>query len=228
MRDATLAGTRRPAPPAEMLSGDGVSRLVLAPAPALLDWALTTFVLEDGTLRNEEHAHLEHADLCMLWASSGFGKQGRTVLGQAEQVMFRASGWQKARQEQQVVERFGRVPSFLITIDASYAATCSDNEFCALIEHELSHIGQERDDFGQPAFKRDGTPKLAMRSHDVEEFVGVVRRYGPSEDVLRLVEAAKNSPSCHASQSRERAAPVSPRQLDQMGFWKTSPREQQR
>ena len=33
-----------------------------------------------------------------------------------------------------------------------------------------------------------------MRGHDVEEFIGVVRRYGASADVQELVDAA-NSPA---------------------------------
>ena len=33
-----------------------------------------------------------------------------------------------------------------------------------------------------------------MQGHDVEEFVGVVRRYGMSEDVRKLVNAANKNP----------------------------------
>jgi hypothetical protein len=33
-----------------------------------------------------------------------------------------------------------------------------------------------------------------VRSHDAEKFVGVVRRYGMTEDVRRLVEAANSQP----------------------------------
>jgi hypothetical protein len=36
-----------------------------------------------------------------MWASDSFAKKGR-CLGQAEQVMLRAGGWQKARMEQQM------------------------------------------------------------------------------------------------------------------------------
>jgi hypothetical protein len=89
---------------------------------------------------------------------------------------------------------FGRVPSYLITLDASYCAQCSDADFCALIEHELYHIAQEHDAFGAPKFTKEGMPKLCMRGHDVEEFVGVVRRYGASPEVQALVDAA-NSPA---------------------------------
>ncbi len=50
--------------------------------------------------------HLLDADIRVMWASSSFEKQGRTVLGQAEQVAFRAGGWQKARMEQQMRDWF--------------------------------------------------------------------------------------------------------------------------
>ncbi|RMO47864.1 hypothetical protein ALQ40_01895 [Pseudomonas syringae] len=134
------------------------------------------------------------ADICIMWASSAFTKQGRTVLGQAEQVAFRAGGWQKARMEQQMRDWFGYVPSYIITLAADYCSQCSDADFCALVEHELYHIAQATDQYGAPKFTQDGLPKLEMRGHDVEEFVGVVRRYGASPDVQLLVDAA-NKPA---------------------------------
>lgn len=165
------------------------------PAPELLAWTEQTILAPGGALHNPDHAHLLDADLAFLWAPGAFEKAGRTVLGQAEQVMFRAGGWQKARQEQQMVEWFGRVPEFLITLAADYCATCSDAEFCALVEHELYHVGQARDPFGAPAFDKEGRPRLRIVGHDVEEFVGVVARYGPTAEVRRLVKAAAATPA---------------------------------
>lgn len=177
----------RPQPPATQWSE-------IVPSPELRDWTMDTFIREGGRLRNEDHIHLLDADIGFLWARTGFVKASRLVLGQAEQVAFRAGGWQKARAEQQMVEWFGDIPDFLITLASDYCAECSDAEFCALVEHELYHIAQELDAFGAPAFIRDGMPKLKLRGHDVEEFVGVVRRYGASPDVQRLVEAANSRP----------------------------------
>lgn len=164
------------------------------PAPEVLKWARAIILIEGGALHNEDHAHLEYADVQFLWAPHSFAKQGRTVLGQCEEVTFRCGPWQKGRQQQQMADWFGAVPDFLITLDASYCLTCSDAEFCALLEHELYHIAQELDEFGAPAFNKYGLPKLCMRAHDVEEFVGVVRRYGASEDVQRIIDAAKAAP----------------------------------
>ncbi len=46
------------------------------------------------------------------------------------------------------------------------------------------------DEFGAPKFTQEGMPKLKLRGHDVEEFVGVVRRYGASEEVQAVIDAA--------------------------------------
>ena len=40
-----------------------------------------------------------------------------------------------------------------------------------------------------------GRASLEMRSHDVEEFHGVVQRYGASPDVQKMVELANNGPT---------------------------------
>lgn len=186
----------RPHPPAQLLELSEFADLGirLQPAPDVWEWIEAQVLAETGSIHNPDHAHLIDADIGILWASAAFNKQGRAVLGQAEQLMFRAGGWQKARQEQQMVEWFGRVPAYIITLAADYCAQCSDTDFCALVEHELYHIAQATDQYGAPKFTQEGLPKLQMRGHDVEEFVGVVRRYGASPDVQELVDAA-NKPA---------------------------------
>ncbi len=186
----------RPSPSAVLLKlsdplGLGIR---VTPAPEVWDWVQAAILADTGSIHNEDHAHLIDADVVVMWASSSFEKQGRFVLGQAEQVAFRAGGWQKARMEQQMFDWFGRVPEFIITLAADYCSQCSDAEFCALVEHELYHIAQATDQYGAPKFTQEGAPKLKLRGHDVEEFVGVVRRYGASEEVQAMVDAA-NSPA---------------------------------
>jgi len=186
----------RPYPPASLLelselSGFGIR---LIPAPEVWEWLQAEILADTGSIHNEEHAHLIDADIRVMWASSAFTKKGRTVVGQAEQVAFRAGGWQRARMEQQMLDWFGDVPAYIITLAADYCADCSDADFCALVEHELFHIDQELDQYGAPKFTKKGAPKLCIRGHDVEEFVGVVRRYGASSDVQRMVDAANGSP----------------------------------
>lgn len=179
----------RPLPPAEFVE-DFAPHIRLMPADDLSGWISDHILDADGSLHNPDHQHLVEADIGFMWASSAFTKKGRTVLGQAEEVMMRAGGWQKARMEQQLYDWFGRKPDFIITLAADFCLECSDVEFCALVEHELYHIAQKVDEFGTPEFTRDGQPKLCMRGHDVEEFVGVVRRYGASADVQMIIDAA--------------------------------------
>lgn len=186
----------RPMPPARVMELSELSDfgIRLTPAPDVWEWLSAEILADTGSIHNEDHAHLIDADVVVMWASSSFEKQARIVLGQAEQVAFRAGGWQKARMEQQMLDWFGRVPEFIITLAADYCSQCSDTEFCALVEHELYHIAQATDQYGAPKFTQEGAPKLKLRGHDVEEFVGVVRRYGASEDVQALVDAA-NKPA---------------------------------
>ncbi|WP_434648334.1 putative metallopeptidase [Pseudomonas sp. D1-2] len=184
----------RPMPPAALLDLSDLPGLGmrLVPAPEVWEWLQAEILANTGSIYTSDHAHLLDADVRVMWASSSLNKQGRTVLGQAELVAFRAGGWQKARMEQQMRDWFGDVPSFIITLAADYCAQCSDLEFCALIEHELYHLAHATDKYGQPAFTQDGKPKIKLRGHDVEEFVGVVRRYGATPDVQALVDAANN------------------------------------
>lgn len=189
-------GPARPFPPAELVASDLPA---FVPAPEVGVWFAAHVLADDGYLHNPEHKHLREADIGYLWASAGFVKQGRTVLGTCEMVAFRAGGWQKQRQEAQFLAWFGHVTQFLITLAGDYCAQCGDTEFTALLEHEHYHIAQKLDEFGSPAFTKEGAPKLAIRGHDVEEFVGVVRRYGPSVDVRRLLDAAAGKPEVAAA-----------------------------
>lgn len=184
--------TKRPMPPAYPISGDFIA------APEIFEWLQATIFNKDHALYNPDHAHLHHLEmprLSFLWTDVEAAQKQRQVLGTCEKVAFRAGGWQKARQETQMYGWFGDVPEYLITLDAEHCRTCDDTDFCMLIEHELYHIAQAKDIFGMPRFSRmTGEPVLMIAAHDVEEFVGVVRRYGMSEDVRKMVEVANKSP----------------------------------
>jgi len=171
------------------------------PADGVAQWVHETILGERSPIFNADHIHLKDADIEFLWAAQENSRQMRRVVGQCEEVTFRCGAWQKGRQEQQMHEWFGRVPAYLITLDALYANECSDIEWCSLIEHELYHIAQRTDEFGAPAFTKDGLPKLGIRGHDVEEFVGIVRRYGAGAaagDTAKLIAAAQRVPEVGA------------------------------
>lgn len=183
---------KRPYPPLGFTKQDSFRPYIsIIPANEVYSWVSDNILMGNGILHNEDHFHLHTADIVFMWASNAFDKRGRVVLGQCEEVMLRAGGWQKSRMEQQMHEWFGRIPKFIITLAADYCEQCNDLEFCALVEHELYHIGQATDEFGAPKFNKEtGMPVLKLRGHDIEEFVGVVRRYGASKDVQEMVDAA--------------------------------------
>lgn len=188
------SGRARPAPP------DGVG--AFGPAPELTDWIFRTFILPGGALTNPEHGHLSHARLGALWATVPCVRRGVRAVGMAERPEARGHPWVAGRAEFQLEAWFGFVPDFLLTFDAVWWGEVSDATACALVEHELYHCGQARDRFGAPRFTKEGRPVFELRGHDVEEFVGVVRRYGAGAAAGRtaeLVQAAALRPEVAAA-----------------------------
>jgi len=146
----------RPFPPTDLIDrAEEDETIRLEPAVDLKEWVLKNFLTIGGALHNPDHDHIAellHDDetiLAFAWASSACMAKKRMVLGQCEKVMFNQGGWKKARQEQQMRDWFGFVPVYLITVDASFCEKSNDVEFCRLIEHELYHIGVERDEDGE-------------------------------------------------------------------------------
>jgi len=188
----------RPQPPADLISSIGDC---FEPSEELRDWIVDTFIAEDGELANPDHAHLAEAEIGVLWTNCDNSRNMRTVIGQCELMPPMAMGkWQRARAVQQIEEWFGAMPDFLLTFSAPAAAMLDDASFCALVEHELYHAAQKLDQYGAPKFTNDGRPSFGIRGHDVEQFVGVVARYGASATgVTELVEAANRKPIMQAS-----------------------------
>lgn len=174
-----------------------MSEAQFEPSPELRLWVQQAFLEEDGPLHNPDHGHLRRARIGFLWTNVPNTKQGKSVAGTAEIPSSQGSVWGKARAKYQLDGWFRDRLHFLITLDASYAFECDDVHFAALIDHELYHCAQARDIFNCPRFTKDGDPVFALRGHDAEEFVGVVRRYGvgaAASGVAELVAAASLTP----------------------------------
>lgn len=200
---------KRPQPPADHL-------IAFEPAPELAGWLRRVFIEDAGPLFNERYQHLTDAHIACLWTNIPNSRNMRTVLAQAEIMPPMAMGkWQKARAVHQIEEWFGEVPDFLLTFDAGFASQADDVTFCAVVEHEMHHCGRALDQYGQPRFHQDGSPMLAIQGHDVEEFVGVVERYGAAATGMeRMKEALNRGPTiaiasitaaCGTCQARKRA-----------------------
>ncbi|WP_298144387.1 putative metallopeptidase [uncultured Acinetobacter sp.] len=192
----------RPFPPTELIDqAEQEEAIRLAPAPELKEWVVKNWLTVGGELHNPDHDHIaellhdNEEFLAFAWASSAAVSKKRMVLGQCEKVMFNQGGWKKARQEQQMRDWFGFIPQYLITIDATYCEQANDRDFCRLIEHELYHIGVERDEDGEVIYSdHTGLPKHYLAGHDVEVFFGEIRQHGVDSSVQRLLEIAKNAP----------------------------------
>lgn len=152
------------------------------PCPKTLEWLRGTFLNEDSPLYNVEHDHLNSAAIGVLWTNAHNSRHGKQIVGTAEIAKPPASlsKWAKARWEHQMAQWFGDAAlDFVITLYAPYFAGVDELEQYSGAEHELYHCGQALDQFGLPKFSRTtGKPVFAIRGHDVEEFVGIMKRYG--------------------------------------------------
>lgn len=159
-------------------------------------WARNTFIDADAPLVNPDHEHLREATVMVAWTARPGRMTGRNILGQCEMLQHGAKNWRKGWSSSLALmwaeaEGWEDEPDFLILLSAPWFATCSDLEACAVIEHELYHCGQQMDEFGEPRFSQStGLPLWCVRGHDVEEFVGVARRYGAYSGELREIHAA--------------------------------------
>lgn len=188
-------GLSRPYPPKQLLVT--LPEVEFLPAPEITDWIRDVLLSQDSPLFNEDHVHLDDAQIGCLWTSKYYTKHQREVMGLCEVPNIQGNTWLKGRMEQQLTEWFGGVPDFVLTFYAPFANAITNAEWCRLIEHEVYHCGQQLDDYGMPKFTKEGVPKFGIRGHDVEEFVGVVRRYGISachESTREFVEAANQDP----------------------------------
>lgn len=170
------------------------------PCPKTLAWVRATFLNPDAPLYNVEHDHLNSADIGVLWTNAPNSRHGKRIVGTAELATPPPSlqKWAKARWSQQVAEWFGDVDlDFIITLYAPYFAGADEITCYSGPEHELFHCGQKLDEFGFPKFRKDGRPVFSIRGHDVEEFVGIMKRYGPTAgagDTLAFTMASRIAP----------------------------------
>lgn len=182
-----------PSPPGELLEPLGPA---FAPAPDLAEWVYAAFIADGAELENPEHEHLRSADICFLWAGTGYEKKRKRILGEARLGEVTGSNaWTTGRTEQQLREWFGAVPDFLITLDARwFGREASNLARCAVIEHELKHCAQQVDRYGMPRFSREtGLPLWEIAGHDVEEFTSVASRYGAWSPALQEMRSALQS-----------------------------------
>jgi hypothetical protein len=177
----------------------------IEPALEIAEWMQAAFIAAEATYPNPDHEHLREADIACLWTNVEYTDGAVAVGGTAELVRLSGKPWPKARAVDHICLLFGRIPDFILTFYAPYAAEADDATWCALVEHELYHCAQKLDKDRLPKFDPEGKPVWAMRPHDVEEFVGVMQRYGVGACAGKsreFVEAAARPPLFDAEQLR--------------------------
>lgn len=161
------------------------------PAPDMTDFIYQTFISDSSELHNPAHKHLSHGRLGVLWTNTEYTKKKRRILGTAEKPARSSSTWKSKRGEYQLTQWFDDIPDFVITLQANFFAGAGNPERCALLEHELMHCAQARDEFGAPRFNQQtGRPVFTIKGHDVEQFIGVIERYGATSDEERRMKKA--------------------------------------
>lgn len=149
----------------------------------------------------EELSHLKEfeADIVFLMRCKELMLGGRMVLGQVH--MPKVQGMLKDFFLWMIEELFGRVPDFLVTLDAEYWEVADARQREILIYHELQHAVLKLDADGCPAIDENtGKARWKLAGHDVEEFASVVRRYGAhSPDIQGFIAALQEHEAAQAS-----------------------------
>jgi hypothetical protein len=183
----------KPIPP-EHLHEPGFN---VEPAPEAAEWLKQMFVLDGAPLMNPDHEHMRKVDLVCLWTNVEFEDGGMPIVGMAEIVNVNGKPWPRAEKTDHLCMLHGNIPQARIWLYAPAWATCSHWRACAVGEHELYHYAHKHDGEGDPMFDDLDRPVLTKRAHDVEEFVGVMVRYGVDNCAGRsraFVEAALQKP----------------------------------
>lgn len=174
---------------------------IFLPAPELDVFVKENFLNEESKLYNEDHLHLRQARIAYLWTNVANSRGGKSIVATAETPRPPAIGgkWARAKWEYQMERWFGHSSfDFLITMNARYINNSEPIVGFATLDHELYHCGQKLGDYGAKKFsKTSGRPEYILVGHDLEEFVGIWRRYGVEAgagESIKMAAAAKRKP----------------------------------
>lgn len=159
--------------------------------PELTDHIHNTILSPTHKMFNPVHLHLNELDLGFLFTNIENSTKGQRILGQAKIPGSGGDAWGVGMTNLFLIERFGYFPDALIILNGIWFSGATNLQRYALIEHELFHIAQKTDQYGLPQWDDEtGKPKIKIQGHDVEEFIGVVSRYGTYSPELAQMKGA--------------------------------------
>ncbi|PLU66264.1 hypothetical protein BMJ20_27740, partial [Sinorhizobium medicae] len=142
---------------------ENISSLAFISAEDMPEWIKAAFLDPSSPLHNEEHAHLAHAEIGFLWTVVKNSRKGRRIIGQCEEGKPQGAMGKWARARAEM-----QVKQWFGFVP-DFIITL-DAEYC----------------------RACGAPVFTIRGHNVEEFVGVVRRYGADAAGVRAIVNAAN------------------------------------
>lgn len=110
----------------------------------------------------EDHKSLDAVRVDFIYRDKASKSNGRTVLAKARKV----SGLNAFLANAEMVQR----DFFVIEVAEDTWDQLDEHQQKALVDHELMHCHVE--------FDEAGTPQLAIRGHDMEEFRAIIERHG--------------------------------------------------
>lgn len=152
-----------------------------APAFTLVDETHEAYQMVDDLVARH-HTTLSDAKIALVWAHKlKPDRDGHLVWGFAKKI-----GAQ---------ERLYHDHDFQVVLNAAVWQEMQPEHRVALLDHELSHCGSKTDD--------DGNVTYYLVKHDLEEFVGVVKRRGLWRDTI---EATVKAALEHKAEQEKKAA----------------------
>ena len=169
----------------------------MEPAPEVVDWLRGMFIDDGAPMLNPRHAHLRKVDLVAMWTNAEYVEGGVLVVGRAEIVNVNGKPWDRIDKIDRLCMLHGNIPQARIWL---YGPTWFERGFwraCSVGEHELGHYAHKENKEGEKLFDDFDRPVLTKQTHDVEEHVFIMERYGVDYCAGRtrdFVEAALRPP----------------------------------
>ncbi len=132
------------------------------------------------------------AEFCIVMRSEEEVRGGKRSIGLC--ALPRWQGRLAGLAAMLLAEWHGRMPDFLIVLDAGWWEGAAERDREALLFHELMHAWHSEDADGEPRFTADGLPVWGIREHDVTAFRAEVARYGAwHPDIADFLAAAREN-----------------------------------
>lgn len=134
-------------------------------------------------LIQSHHEELTNATIALAWALAWKADvDGRCTIG-------------KCRKASDLDRELVKI-DFVILLSAEFWRAAKEPQRIALLDHELHHATVRLDRDGEPVRDERGRVCYRMRKHDIEEFSGVVQRYGLyKRDLETFAAAIRSGPS---------------------------------